>query len=80
MATMAQKADRLLANDKHFWFGVLETVDLGSSFLFGFTTGDKLKALTLQLFCTCVADGLQPSECACMSVTFTVLHPVNVAY
>ncbi len=60
--------------------GVLETVDLGPSFLFGFTTGDKLKALTLQLFCACVADRLQPSECACVSFTFTVLNTVNVAY
>lgn len=58
--------------------GVLETVDLGPSFLFGFTTGDK--ALTPQLFCTCVAGRLQPSECACVSFTFTVLNTVNVAY
>lgn len=67
-------------NDKHFWFGVLETGALCPGFLFGFTTGDKLKALTLQLFGTCVVGGLQPSECAHLSVTLTPLNEVNVAY
>lgn len=57
----------------HFWFGVLETVDLCLSFLFGFTTSNKLKALTLQLFSACMANGLWPSVYACMSETFTTL-------
>lgn len=35
----------------HFWFRVLETVDIDLNGRFGFTAGDKLKVSALQVFC-----------------------------
>lgn len=64
----------------NFWFTVMEAVKLSLSFLFGFTTSDKLKASSLQLFSTCQGDGLLPSDCSCNSITLTDLYTVNMAH